>query len=517
MSDVFISYSRLDREFVGQLREALAAQKQDVWIDWESIPPSQAWWNEIQKGIAGANNFVVVISPNAMASPICQLEIEYARKIGKRIIPVLHLDYDRDEAVREIASRLANPEQDATRALWAARQPHGVIDANEGELKHINYFFFRPEDDFDARFAELFEIIRTDYAHKEKHTTLDLRAVEWDRRGRDASFLLLDNELAEAQEWLGESPGKIPEPTLLQREFIAESEKRTRQLKNIRRASVIGSAVAIIAMIFAVGASLLGVRAVERVNDANATLTPIPATLTQAAVVQQDIQDEQQIALKFAEALLGRSTDSAEIVATLDASAAEYSEHPSLYVYRGLVHASLGEYEAAITEYDQAIALDPNYLIAYNTRGGAYMNSGNYESGIANFSRMIELDRESALGFNNRATGYYELGDYARAIQDYDQAIRLDSGFVVAYLGRGNAYTKLRDYERALADFDRALEIDPNSGYAAASRGNTHHDLEDFESAIADYREYERLTGSLEPFMEERIAEMEAALAENGN
>ena len=65
MSDVFISYSRLDRDFVGRLREALAAQAQDVWIDWESIEPSTGWWNEIRKGIARANNFVVVLSPNA--------------------------------------------------------------------------------------------------------------------------------------------------------------------------------------------------------------------------------------------------------------------------------------------------------------------------------------------------------------------------------------------------------------------------------------------------------------------
>ncbi len=41
MSDIFISYSRLDKDFVGNLRDALAGQQQDVWIDWESIPPSQ--------------------------------------------------------------------------------------------------------------------------------------------------------------------------------------------------------------------------------------------------------------------------------------------------------------------------------------------------------------------------------------------------------------------------------------------------------------------------------------------
>jgi len=56
MADVFISYSRLDKDFVGKLREALIAQAQEVWIDWESIPPSQAWWSEIQKGIARAGH-----------------------------------------------------------------------------------------------------------------------------------------------------------------------------------------------------------------------------------------------------------------------------------------------------------------------------------------------------------------------------------------------------------------------------------------------------------------------------
>ncbi|MBL8119500.1 MAG: toll/interleukin-1 receptor domain-containing protein, partial [Anaerolineae bacterium] len=194
MADVFISYSRLDKEFVGQLREALIAQAQEVWIDWESIPPSQAWWNEIQKGIARANNFVVVLSPASMASPICQMEIEYACQLKKRIIPVLHADYDRSTAITSIAERLAKLSETSTREIWGSRQPHDVFDSNETELKHINYFFFKAEDDFPTRFADLFAIIRTDYRHKEQHTTLELRAMEWDRRGRDASFLLIENE-----------------------------------------------------------------------------------------------------------------------------------------------------------------------------------------------------------------------------------------------------------------------------------------------------------------------------------
>src|SRR5215207_1494057 len=115
MSDVFISYSRLDKDFVGKLHEALAREQQDVWVDWEDIPPSQSWWEEIKKGISRANNFVLVMSEHSMASPICQLEIEYARQNKKRIIPVSHANYDRETCLAGINGRLAKPEEGTTR------------------------------------------------------------------------------------------------------------------------------------------------------------------------------------------------------------------------------------------------------------------------------------------------------------------------------------------------------------------------------------------------------------------
>lgn len=225
MSDVFISYSRLDADFVGKLREALITQNQEVWIDWESIPPSQAWWAEIQKGISKANNFVIILSPNAMGSPICHLEIEYARQLKKRIIPVLYLPYNRDEAIIAIAKRLAQTDQVSTREIWGNRQAHDVVDKNDSDLKHVNYFIFNPDDNFDARFADLMHIIHTDYAHKEHHTTLHIRALEWDKRNRDSSFLLIENELADAETWLKNADHKNPAPTELHIAYIQASRE----------------------------------------------------------------------------------------------------------------------------------------------------------------------------------------------------------------------------------------------------------------------------------------------------
>lgn len=39
MADVFISYSRRDKEFVQVLYDALRASQYDTWVDWQDIKP----------------------------------------------------------------------------------------------------------------------------------------------------------------------------------------------------------------------------------------------------------------------------------------------------------------------------------------------------------------------------------------------------------------------------------------------------------------------------------------------
>lgn len=312
MADVFISYSRLDRDFVGKLREALADHGHDVWIDWESIPESRAWWEEIKKGIARANNFAVILSPNSMASPICQMEIEYAIQLNKRIIPVYYDDFDREKALIGITKRLADADQTVTREIWENRQSHELFDTNDATLKRINYFFFKATDDFPSRFNDLLGVINTDYEHKERHTTLELRAQEWLRRNKDSGFLLIDNELTEAQAWLESAEDKDPAPTDLHREYIATSEQRTQRLRTIRWTAGIGSFVAVIAILIGLFASLQAFNAQNQVFIAGETLTPIPATLDALATVQDEsyrfqmagqaqfLQDNENDALAFA-------------------------------------------------------------------------------------------------------------------------------------------------------------------------------------------------------------------------
>jgi len=66
MSDVFISYSRRDIDFVRHLFDQLTARDRKPWADWQDIPPTADSLAEIYSGIEAANTFLFVISPDSV-------------------------------------------------------------------------------------------------------------------------------------------------------------------------------------------------------------------------------------------------------------------------------------------------------------------------------------------------------------------------------------------------------------------------------------------------------------------
>jgi hypothetical protein len=191
MAKVFISYSRQDSEFAKQLTTELQKCELDYWIDWEGIPPTVDWWKEIERGIEEADAFLFILSPDSSKSKVCGMEIDYASKMGKRLIPLLRRTIDSNDA----------PTQ----------------------LKHINWLFFRENDDFDAGIQALLTAIHTDYEWVKAHRRLQVRAIEWENGFKDSSLLLRGKDLKEADRQLKNNSKKDPFPTELQKQYVLQS------------------------------------------------------------------------------------------------------------------------------------------------------------------------------------------------------------------------------------------------------------------------------------------------------
>jgi tetratricopeptide (TPR) repeat protein len=114
----------------------------------------------------------------------------------------------------------------------------------------------------------------------------------------------------------------------------------------------------------------------------------------------------------------------------LDATAA-FREGSSL--------AALGNHEAAIQQFDQAIPLIAEPAFVLKQRGTSYHALGNYVAAIEDFSEAIRLNAEDANAFFKRGAAYQELEDYVAAIENYDEVIRLNPEFAAAFQSRGAA------------------------------------------------------------------------------
>jgi tetratricopeptide (TPR) repeat protein len=167
------------------------------------------------------------------------------------------------------------------------------------------------------------------------------------------------------------------------------------------------------------------------------------------------------------------------------------------YFSQGVALANRGNYQAALTNYNQAIQLNPNYGLAYFSRGNVYYYLGDKQRAIADYNQAIQLDPKYATAYNNRGNAYSYLGDKQKAIADYNQAIQLDPKYANAYYNRGNAYSYLGDKQKAIADYNQAIQLDPKYAGAYINRGKAYYELGDKQRAIADFNQAIQLDPNL--------------------
>ena len=83
--EVFISYSRKDKEFVHRLDEELKRRDREAWVDWEGIPPGDTWEKTIYGAIESTHTFIFVLTPDSIASEVCGKEIAHAAANNKAL------------------------------------------------------------------------------------------------------------------------------------------------------------------------------------------------------------------------------------------------------------------------------------------------------------------------------------------------------------------------------------------------------------------------------------------------
>jgi lipoprotein NlpI len=99
-----------------------------------------------------------------------------------------------------------------------------------------------------------------------------------------------------------------------------------------------------------------------------------------------------------------------------------------------------GQLRAAVTSFDKAIRLKPDYAEAYNTRGIAHDNLAQFERALKDYDEAIRLNPRYTEAYYNRANANSDAGHYEESLKDYGEAIRLNPAYAEAYHNRALAY-----------------------------------------------------------------------------
>src|SRR5215208_4125924 len=270
MADVFISYAREDQQFVRRLQNALEEHNRETWIDWKDIPLTAKWKQEVFSAIEQADSFASVISPDFIVSKPCQEELDHATHDNKRMVPLWHRDVADEEVPPDLAAH--------------------------------QYVYLRESDDFEDSFERLLEALDTDMEWVHFHTRLLSGAKEWDKGGRDPSFLLRGKTLEEAERWQAKEAEKEPKLTSLQKEYIlasrqAETDLHRRQTQRQRTLLGAGALVLIVVMVLGLLSAWKWSEADKNAREARSNVKEAQANATKAQANAQEARMQASIAL----------------------------------------------------------------------------------------------------------------------------------------------------------------------------------------------------------------------------
>ncbi len=150
-----------------------------------------------------------------------------------------------------------------------------------------------------------------------------------------------------------------------------------------------------------------------------------------------------------------------EYVEKLNRCLADAGEKRSLNVAdacfrRAISRCRNTDFQAAISDFDQAVQLKPGWAEAFYNRGLAYSCLKQYQKAVEDYTESLKLSPNNANAFNNRANAYFKLGEHQKAIDDYDRALQIQPNLPEAEKNRAIAQGVLDEIVRKKAEEERS-------------------------------------------------------------
>lgn len=95
----------------------------------------------------------------------------------------------------------------------------------------------------------------------------------------------------------------------------------------------------------------------------------------------------------------------------------------------------------------------------YINRGDSLFAKQDYKAAIADYTQALAINPENEYAYLYRGMAHSFLGEQQAAIADYTQAIQINPDNAALYLRRGEAFLALKDKQAAIKDYQKAVDL----------------------------------------------------------
>jgi Flp pilus assembly protein TadD len=139
-----------------------------------------------------------------------------------------------------------------------------------------------------------------------------------------------------------------------------------------------------------------------------------------------------------------------------------------------LAHARLGESDAAIAIYSDALAVDPRNATVLNNRGALYRDLGRDDDAMTDFAAALQAEPGHRRAMYNRAMLLLDRGDTAIAEAELRELTQAWPDYAHSHYGMGRVAESRGDWPAAIEAYERALQLNPRF---AEARGHLENCL----------------------------------------
>lgn len=172
------------------------------------------------------------------------------------------------------------------------------------------------------------------------------------------------------------------------------------------------------------------------------------------------------------------------LIVTFAFSCGSTEDKKGRFLLKGNEKLKENDLKGAISYYDEALKIDPEFTDALLNRAIVYERLNNLDLAIADYSNILSYgSAQDTLVYFQRGLAYLDNGEYYKALSDAEQLTSIHKNSWRSYFLLGLVKEQLSDLDGALAAFEEGLKLNSTNNDLLVNKATIHYYQKDYDEA----------------------------------